>query len=167
MAGYTEVLQTMFAMILVSFLVLNANRAITVNNTTAVESELEDQVIAIAQDYIDESRSVTFDAATAGGNVPVNIPGGFSSIGPGAGENTRASFNDFDDYHGWTETIVASDNVEYDVSISVSYYDNGAVTASKSTLKQMTITITSDFLTASNGNKKEYKFNFIRSFYAD
>lgn len=167
MAGYTEVLQTMFAMILVSFLVLNANRAITVNNTTAVESELEDQVIAIAQDYIDESRSVTFDAATVNGNVPVNIPGGFSTIGPGAGETTRALFNDFDDYNGWSETIIASDNVEYDVSISVSYYNNGAVTTSKSTLKQMTITITSDFLTLSNGNKKEYKFNFIRSFYAD
>lgn len=167
MAGYTEVLQTMFAMILVSFLVLNANRAITVNNTTAVESELEDQIIAIAQDYIDESRSVTFDAATVGGNVPVNIPGGFTAIGPGGGENTRADFNDFDDYDGWAETITATDDVEYDVSISVSYYENGAVTNSRSTLKQMTITITSDYLTDSNGKKREYQFKFLRSFYAD
>ncbi len=166
MAGYTEILQTMFAMILVSFLILNANRAITINNITTVESELEDQVIAIAQDYIDESRSVTFDAATVGGNVPVNIPDGFTAVGPGGGENTRAQFNDFDDYHGWTETIIASDDVEYDVSISVSYYKDGAVTAAKSTLKQMTITITSDLLT-SNGVNKEYNFNFIRSFYAD
>ncbi len=166
MIGYTEILQTMLAMILVSMLIINSNRAIAINNRVQVDTELEDQIIAIAQDYIDESRSVTFDATTANGNVPVNIPGGFSSIGPGGGENSRASFNDFDDYDGWTETITASDNVDYNVSISVSYYDGSTVTASKTTLKQMTITITSDLLT-SNGANKIYSFNFIRSFYAD
>tara|TARA_R110000868_G_scaffold304437_11_gene565160 strand:- start:2899 stop:3399 length:501 start_codon:yes stop_codon:yes gene_type:complete len=166
MAGYTEVLQTMFAMILVSLLIINSNRAIALNNRAQVDSELEDQIIAIAQDFIDESRSITFDATTAGGNVPVNIPSGFSSIGPGGGENTRAKFNDFDDYDGWTETIVASNDVEYDVSIAVSYYNGTTVTASKTTLKQMTITITSDLLT-SYGNNRNYSFNFIRSFYAD
>lgn len=166
MIGYTEILQTMFAMILISLLIVNSNRAIAINNSVQIDSELEDQIIAIAQGYIDESRSVTFDATTANGNVPVNISGGFSSIGPGGGETTRASFNDFDDYDGWNETIVATDNVEYDVSISVSYYDGTSNTASKTTLKQMTITITSDLLT-SNGANKVYSFNFIRSFYAD
>ena len=166
MIGYTEILQTIFAMILVSLLIMNANRAITVNNIAQVENELEDQVIAIAQDYIDESRAVSFDATTVNGAVPVNIPSGFSSIGPGAGENKRSSFNDFDDYDGWTETLTASDDVEYNVSISVSYYLNDAVTTSKSTLKQMTIHIESNSL-RNNGINKVYTFNFIRSFYAD
>lgn len=166
MAGYTEVLQTMFAMILVSLLIINANRAIAVNNRTIVDSELEDQVIAIAQDYIDESRSTTFDETTVNRSVPVNIPSDFTAVGPETGETTRATFDDFDDYNGWTETITATDDVDYNVRISVSYYNNGAVTTTKQTLKQMTITITSDYLT-SNGSNKSYSFNFIRSFYAD
>lgn len=91
MAGYTELLQTMLAMVIVSLLVINANRAIFVNNESLVKGELENQVIAIAQDFIEESRSTTFDATTVDGGVPVNIPEGFSSIGPGSGESTRAS----------------------------------------------------------------------------
>ncbi len=167
MIGYTEVLQTMLAMVLVSFLIINSNRAIAINNTIQVEGELEDQVIAIAQDFIDESRATTFDAYTANGAVPVNIPGGFTgSLGPSASENTRSDFNDFDDYNGWTETITASDDVEYEVSISVSYYKDGAPVAYQTTLKQMTITITSDLLKKNKVNT-EYTFKFLRSFYAD
>lgn len=171
MSGYTEILQSMLAIVLVSLLIINANRAIVVNNAIYVEGSLEDQVIAIAQDYIDESRTTTFDAFTGGGNVPVNIPGGFTganSLGPGAGENSRDDFSDFDDYNGWNETILASDGVEYDISISVSYYQNGAVINSKSTLKQMIITISSDQLKRnSNNSNNVYTFKFLRSFYAD
>lgn len=156
----------MLAMVIVSFLVINANRAILVNTETMVEGELENQVIAIAQDFIEESRSTTFDAETVGGNVPVNIPDGFSSIGPGSGETSRADFNDFDDYDGWTETIIASGGIEYEVSIEVSYFKNGAPTNTKSTLKQMTVTVSSDDLT-NNGTTKTYTFKFLRSFYAD
>lgn len=168
MSGYSEVLQTMLAMALVSFLVMNANRAILTNNVVMVEGELEEQVIAIAQDYIDESRAVTYDANTVGGNVPVSIPGGFSSLGPGGGETSRANFNDFDDYHGWTETVTASGGVEFDVSITVSYYDGDAEakTNDKSTLKLMEITISSDALSRNN-NVNSYTFKFLRSFYAD
>ncbi len=166
MAGYTELLQTMLAMVIVSLLVINANRAIFVNNESLVEGELENQVIAIAQDFIEESRSTTFDLATVNGGVPVNIPEGFSSIGPGAGENTRADFNDFDDYDGWAETITTNNGITYEVEIDVSYYKDGAPTNEKSTLKQMTVTITSDDLTT-NGTSKTYNFKYLRSFYAD
>jgi hypothetical protein len=168
MTGYTEVLQTMLAMVLVSFLVLNANRAIVTNNTTIIEGELEDQVIAIAQDFIDESRSTTFDAETVNGGVPIDIPGGFSAIGPGFGETDRTDFNDFDDYDGWTETITLTGSVEYQVSIEVDYYDNNtkSTTASKTTMKQMTIVVQSDELTE-NEVIKTYTFKFLRSFYAD
>lgn len=166
MAGYTEVLQAMLAMVIVSFLVINANRAIVVNNQTIVDGEFENQVIAIAQDYIEESRSSTFDENTTDGNVPVNIPNGFSSIGPDASETSRASFDDFDDYHGWTETVLASGGVEYDVEIEVSYFKNGAISNQKSTLKQMIVNLSSDDLTQ-NGTTKTYSFKFLRSFYAD
>lgn len=166
MAGYTELLQTMLAMVIVSLLVINANRAIFVNNESLVEGELENQVIAIAQDFIEESRSTTFDATTVDGGVPVNIPEGFSSIGPGSGESTRASFNDFDDYDGWTESITTANGVTYDVEVEVSYYEDGARTNSKSTLKQMIVTVTSNDLT-NYGTNKSYSFKFLRSFYAD
>jgi len=166
MAGYTELLQTMLAMVIVSLLVINANRAILVNNQSLITGELENQVIAIAQDFIEESRSTTFDATTVAGGVPVNIPSGFSNIGPGSGESSRANFNDFDDYDGWTESITTNSGVIYDVEIDVSYYDDGAQTANKSTLKQMIVSVSSSNLT-NNGRRKTYSFNYLRSFYAD
>ena len=166
MSGYIEVLQTLLAMIIVSFLVLNANRSIMINTITEVEGALEEQVIAIAQDYIEESRSTTFDETTINGGVPVNIPDGFSSIGPALGENRRSDFDDFDDYDGWAETIVASGDIEYDVSISVTYFEDGAPVNTPSTLKEMTISISSSDLT-NNGILKQYNFKFLRSFYAD
>ncbi len=166
MAGYTEVLQAMLAMVIVSFLVINANRAIVVNNQTIVDGEFENQIVAIAQDYIEESRSTTFDENTTDGDVPVNIPEGFSTIGPDGGETTRADFDDFDDYDGWAETITASGGVEYEVAIEVSYYEDGATSNQKSTLKQMIVNISSDDLTK-NGVISRYSFKFLRSFYAD
>ena len=146
---------------------MNSNRAIITNTQSMVEGELEDQVIAIAQDFIDESRSTTFDEETTDGGVPVNIPSGFTAnLGPEAGEATRANFDDFDDYDGWTQTITTSGGVDYEVSISVDYYDGSNVINSFSTLKIMEITISSDIL-ENNGSANNYHFKFLRSFYAD
>src|SRR5690554_3576973 len=125
MSGYTEVLYVTFAMIIISTMALNANRLIKVNNIVMIEGQLEAQVIAYAQDIIEESRALAFDENAsygASGNsiVPVNIPNGFSTLGPDFGESTRTSFNDFDDFDGYSETVTIS-GVEYQVNVEVNY----------------------------------------------
>ena len=168
MNGYSEVLQIMLAMILISYLVMNANQTIVTNNVVMVEGELEEQVIAIAQNFVDESRATTYDENTVNGNVPVYIPEGFSTtMGPKTGENSRDNFNDFDDYNGWTETVIAANGIEYNVSISVSYYNGSSTVNSPQTMKLMTISIRSDYLTYADGSVKIYNFKSLRSFYAD
>lgn len=180
MSGYVEVLYVMFAMVLVSVMVQNANRVIQTNNVTMVEGQLEEQVVAVAQDIIAEARALDFDANTVPGagsgnsTVPVNIPDGFSSLGPGSGENSRDDFNDFDDYDGWTETITIL-GVEYNISCEVDYVETNDYSTfttlsggNKSTLKRLTVTVDNDFLKKNSSEEnKSYSFSFIRSYYAD
>lgn len=181
MAGYDEVLYVMFAMIVVSTMALNANRVIQINNTTMIEGQLESQVVAYAQDIIEESRALAYDEETtydAQGNsiVPVYIPTGFSTLGPddttSDPEDFRTQFDDFDDFHGFNETVTIND-VDYDVSVTVEYvqtsdYKNYSVATGKSTLKRITVNIESDFLKKNiNSDNTGYNFSFIRSYYAD
>lgn len=181
MSGYSEVLYVIFAMVIVSTMALNANRVIQVNNVSMIEGQLEGQVIAYAQDIIEEARALAFDEETtydASGNsiVPVYIPGGFSDIDDldsGENKNNRTSFDDFDDFDGFTETVDINGN-EYDVRVDVDYVTTSdfenytTLTSGKSTLKRITVNITSEFLNKNQtGNNTNYNFSFIRSYYAD
>ncbi len=180
MSGYSEVLYVVFAMVIVSTMALNANRVIQVNNVTMIEGQLEGQVVAYAQDIIEEARAHAYDEATTydlSGNsiVPVNIPDGFSTLGPD-GESGRSNFNDFDDFHNYSETVTLA-GIEYVISIDVDYvtttnYISYTTTNSKSTLKRITVNVQSDFLrknqnTSSDAGNTNYNFSFIRSYYAD
>lgn len=180
MAGYDEIIYVMFAMIIVSTMALNANRVIQVNNATMIEGQLEGQVVAYAQDIIEESRALAFDEQTTydeDGNsiVPVYIPNGFSSLGPddtaSDPETNRTQFDDFDDFHGFTETVTIN-GVDYDILVEVDYvtttdYQTYSVSG-KSTLKRITVNVESDFLrTNISSDKTNYNFSFIRSYYAD
>lgn len=177
MSGYSEVLYVIFAMVIVSTMALNANRVIQVNNVSMIEGQLEGQVIAYAQDIIEESRALAFDEQTVddgSGNsvVPVYIPGGFSTLGTD-GESGRTTFNDFDDFHGYTE-LVTINGIDYDINVVVEYLNHGSqyntfsVSGSKSTLKRITVNVQSEFLNKNPGSDNtNYNFSFIRSYYAD
>lgn len=177
MSGYTEVLYVMFAMLIVSSMALNANRFIQINNNTLIEGQLESQVVAYAQDIIEESRALAFDEETTYDNqgnsiVPVYIPDGFSTLGPDGSETDRTLFDDFDDYHGFEETVTIT-GVDYFVNVVVEYvetndYETYTVASGKSTLKRITVNIESDFLKKNiGGDNTAYNFSFIRSYYAD
>src|SRR6056297_2123605 len=131
MSGYSEVLYVIFAMVIVSTRALNANRVIQVNNVSMIEGQLEGQVIAYAQNIIEEARALAYDQETtddASGNsiVPVTIPEGFSDnlgiAGDGSGEiaNDRTTYNDFDDYDGHQETVTFQ-GVDYVIDVDVEY----------------------------------------------
>lgn len=171
MNDYSEIIQVMGAMLLVSILINNANRTSVLNKRIVIEGEYETEVTAIAQDIMEESRVLSFDETTVSGFVPVNIPEDFSTLGIDSGESStdRSQFDDFDNYDGWKGTITTRHG-DFDVEVSITYLDKAtyAPTTSKSTLKKMDITLTSSVLTETDKKtQKTYSFSYIRSYYAD
>lgn len=173
MIGYSEVFQVIGAMVIFSLILMTSNSMILRNSTMQVEGELEQETIALAQDIIEEARVKEFDANTTAPLPPTKIPGGFTSaggLGPsgGSGEDERHEFNDFDDYNGYTETV-DTEHGEFMISAEVFYVNSGSFTktTSQTTFKKMVVTITNDFLVDGSDNLKEYKFEFIRNYYAD
>lgn len=172
MTGYSEVLQTMAAMIIFSMILLNANRMIQRNTMMQIEGELEQEVIALGQEIIEEAHTKDFDEVTVGNVLPpVTIPGSFTSsgsLGIDSGENLRQEYDDFDDYNGHTE-IAQTQHGNFTIDVSVFYIDSADLdsTSLRSTFKKIEVSITSEFLTNNSGEMKNYKLEFIRNYYAD
>ena len=171
MVGYSEVIQTMAAMVLFSLILLTSNRMIFINSQKEIESSAEKKAITIAQTYIDEARALPFDANTAGG-PPAKVPEGFSPCG----QASTSDFNDFDDYHGLNETVdwqKGSGDGAFDVSIQVLYVSpssdfdiaSGHTGTPYTEFKKMVVTVTSDYLTDNNGDKIEIRVPYLRRYY--
>lgn len=171
MIGYSEVLQTMAAMLIFSMILLNANRMIHRNTLMQIEGELEQEVIALGQEIIEEAHTKEFDQVTVGKELPpTDIPGSFTasaSLGKD-GEASRRYYNDFDDYHNHTE-IAQTQHGNFSISVEVFYVDETTYekTTSRSTFKKIEVSITSEFLKNNADEMKNYKLEFIRNYYAD
>lgn len=179
MVGYSEVLQTMGAIIIFSIILLNANHMITRNTMMQVEGELEQEVVAIAQDLIEEGRTKEFDEKSQGAAPPTKIPEDFtivSGLGSdadddlnGNGTVERGEFDDFDDYNNWND-VVKTEHGDFNIRAEVFYVDPNTFekTTSQTTFKKMQVFIKSKFLHKGNfGNLTEYRLEFIRNYYAD
>lgn len=191
MVGYTEVLQTMAAMIIFSMILLNANRMIHRNTVMQVEGELEQEIVALAQDIIEEGRTKEFDELSQEEVPPAEIPQDFTdpnNLGPddenadsensgtdddlnSNGDYERGEFDDFDDYHGWADTL-ETEHGEFYIRAEVYYVDPNTyqklTDGTKSTFKKMKVNITSDFLKKNNSDEyTQYYLEFIRNYYAD
>lgn len=172
MIGYSEVLQTMAAMIIFSVILMNANHMIQRNSMMQIEAELEQEVIALGQEVIEEARTKAFDQVTVNAAAPPSlIPDGFTPpefLGADAGESSRANFNDFDDYNGWADTFT-TEHGEFEVSAEVFYVDpvNYEKASQPTTFKKIEVRVTSKFLRTGADLPREYKLEFIRNYYAD
>lgn len=175
MVGFSELLQTMAAMVLFSLILLTSNRMIFLNSQKEVESSAEKKAITIAQTYIEEARALPFDANSISG-PPGTVPDGFTACGPGSGETTRADFNDFDDYHGFNDTVdwqPGSGDNAFDVDIEVLYVSpsadfdiaSGHTGTPYTEFKKMVVTVTSDYLTDNSGDKIEIRVPYLRRYY--
>ncbi|GAA5521471.1 hypothetical protein LQ318_06950 [Aliifodinibius salicampi] len=171
MVGYTEVLQTIGAMVIFSLILLSATRMIQRNTLMQVEGELEQEVVALAQDIIEEGRTKEFDEYSVSSALPPADANDFaapSNLGPDSGENTRQDFDDFDDYHDWEE-VIETEHGEFNIRTEVFYVnDSFNKTASPTYFKKMQVFITSKFLKqGSSGEMTEYRLEFTRNYYAD
>jgi len=180
MAGYSEIINVMGAMIIFSMILLNANSLIMRVSMIQVEGELEQEVIALGQEIIEEALSKSFDEVTAEAVAPPSlIPEGFThpnNVGPDPGEFNRSYFNDFDDYHGYKSTFV-TEHGEFEISVEVFYVEEeedlseGEITFvysnTQTTYKKIEVTVTNEYLTRSDGEPVFYKLEFVRNYYAD
>lgn len=171
MVGYTEVLQTIGAMVIFSLILLSATRMIQRNTLMQVEGELEQEVVALAQDIIEEGRTKEFDEYGVSHVLPPADENNFvspSALGPDSGENTREDFDDFDDYNGWEE-VIETEHGEFNIRAEVFYVDENFNKVSSPTyFKMMQVFIKSKFLKQGNSDElTEYRLEFTRNYYAD
>ncbi len=172
MIGYTEVIQTMAAMIIFSMILISSNSLIQRNSTLQIDGELEQEVISLGQELIEEARSKAFDEETQGNMPPSIIPGGFTSTSefPTAEDQEtreRSEFVAFEDYNNWSE-IITTPHGDFNIDVEVYYVDdtNFEKVETQTTFKKIDVTVTSEFLRGGN-EPKIYKLEFIRNYYAE
>lgn len=172
MIGYGELLQTIGAMVIFSLILISATSLIQRNTYMQVEGAMEREVIAVAQDIIEEGRTQDFDEVTVDKALPpADIPADFTGpayLGPEA-ESTRSDFDDFDDYHDWEE-VVKTKHGDFNLSVKVFYVDEDTyerVDTYRTSFKKMQVVVTSSYLTGGSGEETKYNFEFIRNYYAD
>ncbi|MFU8812654.1 MAG: hypothetical protein ACNA78_06770 [Balneolaceae bacterium] len=174
MAGYSEVIQTMAAMIIFSIILLSANSMIHRNTMFQVSGELEQEVISVGQEIIEEARAKSFDQVTVNSTAPpALIPGGFTAsenLGPDGLETLRRHFDDFDDYNGWAETITTTHG-DFNIEVEVYYVERTPAgefnrVNTQTTFKKIDVFVTSEFLRSGN-EPQRYVLEFIRNYYAD
>lgn len=173
MAGYSELLQTMAAMVIFSLILMSANRMIQRNTMMQVEGELEQEVVALAQDIIEESRTLAFDENSQEEVPPTKIPDDFThpdDLGKDSSEEERWNFDDFDDFDGWQDTLETEHGLFY-IETEVFYVDGENYEREdeeETTFKKIRVNITNDYLQKSNAdNLTGYYLEFIRNYYAD
>lgn len=177
MAGYDEIIYTIAAMVVFSMILMSANSMIHRNTELQVEGELEREVVSVAQNIIEESRTLSFDEITVDGIPPVTAPDGFtasSDFGTQRSDETgeditnRQTFDDLDDFDGWSQTYTVN-GVDYNVIVAVTYItgDTYTATSSKTNFKRISVQVTNEYLTRQSGESTEYEFSYIRNYYAD
>jgi hypothetical protein len=149
MAGYSEVIQVMGAMILFSLILLSTNRYMLSNTQQQVGSEVEMLGVTLAQDLIDEARLREFDAVTLDGDLPEAIPGDFAEAPfPVSSVSSREQIQTFSGYNGWQETIETNLG-NYNISSEVHYVSSSDLNqeaSSKTVHKRMIVTVTNPHL---------------------
>ncbi|GBD88866.1 hypothetical protein BMS3Abin03_02808 [bacterium BMS3Abin03] len=134
------------ALLLLSLTVLRVNNNILITDSVLQDSKLGVLAISLATSMIEEANKKAFDAVTADDAVAnlssLTSPG---SLGPGSWE-TPDTFNDFDDYNGYTKQITNLPSAEFNISCVVNYIypNNPDGTALERTWnKKITVTVTS------------------------
>ena len=146
--GYTEVIQVMGAMIIFALVLTTANRFMLNNDTVRVSSEVEVRAVSIAQDLIEFSKTVPFDAATVGNNVPDDVPDDFVNGNPVPSTTAanRQNIDSFEELNDYSETL-NTDLGEFEVTSIIEYMnpsDLTSTTTSRSIYKRISVTVSNE-----------------------
>lgn len=116
--------QTIFsigALLLFSITALRVNNQIITTDVTMQETKLGVLGLSLATSLIEEASNKAFDAATSeDGITDLNLLTSPYGLGPGDWE-TPETYNDFDDYNGYTRHVDNMPSAEFDISCIVKY----------------------------------------------
>lgn len=101
--------------IIVTIVILSISASALISAySTVVKSSADpmllQQSVSIAQSYMEKITLLTYDDPNDGGDS-----GGGSSPGVDSGESVESTFDDVDDYEGFTTTVFSNFNVDVDV----------------------------------------------------
>jgi hypothetical protein len=151
--GTGQVMMTIFAMVLLSFLILRVNNSFLQTNTTLYTTKFDVLAFSLAQSMIQEIESENFDEATVTAIVS-NTTSLSATLGPESGE-TFATFDDIDDFNNYTRSVTKLPSAVFNIKCLVNYVTSAApdvATSTKTWNKRITIYVTSPSMMISAAN---------------
>ncbi len=156
---------TIGALVLLSTLMLRINTNNLQTDTIRAEAQYGVIATSIITSIIEEAKSLAFDAKTDT-NTVTNIsqltPA--SSLGPGGGE-TYDTFNDFDDFNGYTKVDSTMPSAVFDISCEVFYIHKTNLKDkynSRTWHKKITIQVSSPFMQDTIKQSSIYSYWYFR-----
>jgi hypothetical protein len=151
--GTGQTMITLFAMVLLSFLILRVNRLFLQTNTTLYTTKFDILAFSLAQSMIQEIEANAFDQNTV--SAVVSSTSSLSTtLGPESGE-TFATYNDIDDYNNYTRTVSTLPSAVFNIKCKVDYVTSAAPDVATSTPtwnKRITVYVTSPSMMVSSAN---------------
>jgi len=151
--GTGQTMITLFAMVLLSFLILRVNSLFLQTNTTLYTTKFDVLAFSIAQSMIQEIEANSFDENTV--SAAVTTTSGLSTtLGPESGE-VYPNFDDIDDYNNYTRKDSTLPSAVFNVKCKVDYVTSAAPDVATSTPtwnKRISVYVTSPSMMISAGN---------------
>jgi len=133
--GFTLV-ELVVTLVVVSIAMLAIGQALSFAFARQSDGLWQAKAVALAQSYVEEIKARRYDEAAPVGGVPPCAPAAVPCSAVGTDGETRAQFDDVDDYHGLDEQPPLdpdgnprSDYARYRVQVSVAYLDAVQVAA--------------------------------------
>lgn len=152
------------ALAIFGWFALTVNRSLLENSSRVLESEFEITAVSLLQEVIYDAGLKAFDE-TSVASIPASVPTGFTAVADLGTEGGEAYpiFDDIDDYNNLTITDTTNAGMTYAIACTVGYVISSDLVnfaASKTTIKRMNLTLTSDYLP--NDINLSYVYSFIR-----
>ena len=136
------------ALFLMSFTIINVHRALTVNEGVLHQTRFGLEAVSLVTSIIEEASQLPFDEVSWDStklSKEVTDLTQHNALGPESGETDYATFDDFDDFHGYAFAETTLQNI-YNISCDVSYISPSHPNQkelSRTLYKRITVTVTS------------------------
>jgi len=158
-----QMIMTMGAMILLSTIVLRVNTHNLTNESIRDQAQYGVLATSIATSIIEAAQSKSFDEKTDSNSVS-NLSELSTVLGPESGE-TESTFDDFDDYNGFTKRDSTMPSAIFDISCQVVYVKSNNIegsTTDRTWHKKINVTISSPFTPDTFKTSSIFSYWFFR-----
>ncbi len=156
---------TIGALILLSTLMLKINTNNLQTDTVRAEAQYGVLATSIITSIMEKAKSLAFDATTDTNSVTsINQLTPALGLGPGNGESYD-TFNDFDDFNGYTRVDSSMHSAVFDISCEVFYVHKTNLKEKSNTRtwhKKITIKVSSKFMADTIKQSTIYSYWYFR-----